>query len=387
MKDNLKVIFSVIASILLLCLLVCSVLWIYIKFFAPETKTELSVNLSTVEDTNGKKSILQVKYYENKDKSGVELLDVKFNYYSDLNATNVVASGIQIIGNFDDLKYSNVLEQSTKQGFLNFSTETKISYSFIGGKYGKENHDAGKLCFYEESDNLNFRDVNNDFNDFGYIRVEIEDKIYMLQFGKVMNEYKILWENRQFSSSLSQFIKDVSLQVKSLPSGHSQKNFPYKNLFTIYELQKDGKYRDVSEQDNVFTYFYMDFEHYTSGAKTANDSLFNQIKYDVNFTINGATKLDEHFSDEHILKINENWCRFEFNEEENKHYFDLTDKAYNQLKGKGLKLKLILDYDYLIENSIVLGGVKENSKLKKLGVTEYYIYSKENSTEIKNGII
>ena len=383
---TLKVILSSIGILIFFALIFCIGYWVYYKFFAPERFTELTINLSTVEDTNGKKPILEVVYYENADNSGVELLDVKLNGYSDINATNIVSFGVQVIGGLNNLEsatnYPVVTATTHPLGIMTVANDIKHIYTFIDGDIGKRNHDAGKIAFYEESDNLNYANVNTDFNDFGYIRVEIEEKVYALKFGYNRDFWKVLWETHHNSSSLSEFVKDVGEQVKRCPIGEINKTFGYKDMFEIFEII-DGKFENVSNQDETYSYMFINFKHYQTGAKTAKDSLFKQIQYNPNFVVDGHSQLDEHFSDKSIFNINEQWLEFKFNEEKQAHYFDLQEKCFNYLKDKNLNVELIIDLDYLKEIGIAFGGLAENSKLQELGIKSYYTLTNGVKSEVQ----
>lgn len=376
MKKTFKIGAEVLAGLILLVLTISIGLWVYVKFFAPDSFTELVVNLGTIEDTNGKKAIIEVACYENKDKSGIELLDVKFNGYSDINAKNIVSFGVQVVGGVNNLASINDAKTHTKTinflGILPVAIDTAHHYSFLSGKLGKENEKKGKLSFYQESDNLNYANVNTAFDDFGYIRVEIEDKIYALQLGCVRDSYKILWENQHNTSSLSEFIKDIEKQVKSCPIGETAKTFSYKDMFKVLEY-KNGKFEDITNQDEVYNYIYIDFKHYTTGAKTAQDSLFKQIQYNTNFIYGNSSPLDVHFSDKELHYLNNNDLHFIYDETKGCHLLDVTEECYKYYKDKELNLIISIDKDYLKINNVIYGGINENGLIKELNITSIYV--------------
>jgi len=376
---TIKVILSATGILLFFILLASIGLWVYVKFIAPDSFKETTIYANQVEDTNGKKAVCEVVAYDNADGSGIQLLDIKLNYYSDFNATNVVASGIQIIGGTKNLK-SDRPSEITK-----IFVSRREYDNFIAGEVGKQNYNNQKLCFYEANDKLSYAGVNNKFDNFGLIRVEIEGKIYALKFGKEISANTPLWMRESYVSSLSLFAKQLEEIVMSMPVGQDEQTIKFEDMFEIWEFNNKTKEFDLVTEgiDLVTSYLYIDFTHYTTGAKTAQDSVFGQIQYNTNFVVDGANALDEHFSDKAIYKIDEQWLEFKFDEEKQAHYFDLQQESYNYLKDKNLNIELTIDLDYLKENNIAFGGVVENSRLKTLGVTSYFTISNGVKSEVQ----
>lgn len=371
MKVMEKIAITLLSILLIICLLSIG-LWIYYKFFAPDTFTELTINLGEIEDTTGKRSVVEVVYYENADNTGIELLDVKLNGYSDTNANNIVSFGIQVIGGVENLNftedYTHVSKTTAFLGFIDIGIESLHYYTFISGDYGEYNHNAGNLCFYEESDNLNYANVNTAFDDLGYIRIEVEDKIFALQFGCERGLDHKLWEKHYQSSSLSEFVKDLGTQVKSCPVGQTSKTFGYKDMFKVFEV-KDGKFEEISNQDEIYSYIYIDFKHYTTGAKSAQDSLFKQVQYNTNYVVKGASLLDEHFADKSITYLTYDDLYFKYDEQKQVHLLELTQNCYEYYKDKNKDLRVVIDKEYLAGLDIAYGGIVESGYITELNVT------------------
>ena len=370
-------------DILLIVICIISIgMFIYLRFLAPEKKTEMVTYINEVENVDGKKCVVQVVYYENKDKSGEELLEVKLTGYTDTEAKELASFGIQVIGDFNKLSYKNDCKYVSKTWGI-FATEVKEYYSFLGDGLGKKNEQQGRLCFYSETDDLSYKNVDSPFDDAGSIRLKIDDKMYRFSFDcDVAKSEQKLWTSFLSRSSLSLFVKNVYEKIKTVPVGNSKQTFGFKNMFKVEEF-KNNQWENITNQDDVFNYCYMDFTHYTQGAQTARDSLFKQVKYNTNWTINGSSLLDEHFSDKSIYYLDENDCCFKYNSITNKHEFDITDNFYNKFKDKkNINYKLIIDLDYLKSIEVVFGGVKESNRLNELGITKYYTKTGDTLTEV-----
>lgn len=368
--------------VIIICI-VSIVLFIYLKRLAPEKKTELVTNMGPLENVDGKVCVVQVSYYENKDKSGEELFEIKLTGYTDTNAKEITSFGVQIIGDFNELNHDDKFRFTTKTWWITvIPTESKQIYTFLGNGLGHKNENQGKLCFYKETDNLSYRNVDTAFDDLGTIRLQIDGKIYRFSFDSDVASSELEWPaTRLYRSSLSLFVKNLYENVKTTPIGHYYRTFEFKNMFKVEEF-KNNQYENITNQDDVYNYCYVDVTHYTTGAKTANDSIFSQVKYSTNWTYGDASLLDEHFSDKSIYYLSQNDCKFEYDNTLNKHLFDITDNCYNAYKNKKQNYELIIDLDYLNSINVAFGGVKQTNRLSKLGITKYYTKTGDTLQEV-----
>lgn len=375
MKKGLATTLSIILTLYLIICVVCSGIWIYLKYFAPRSFKETTLYANSVEDISGKKSVMEVVSYKN-------LFELKFNYYSDYNSTDVISSGVQII-DFDKLKMINI-----KSGFWN---ETLYQSYFTGSNIngiiqGSANSANNNICFYEISDGLSYAGINNKLDDFGCIKIEIDGVSYALQLGKVMNVTSgFLGTSVTAKSSLSLVLKKMHEVFTSgiYPSGTHSLSFKFEEYFDIFKF--DGKeYKLISDTDKVTTYIYTTFTNYNEEAKTAKDSMFGQVQYNSNWT-NGPQEslLNEYFSDTTRYILTEQNCKFTFDETINKHIGNINEKTFNEFKSIKQNYVIVLDLDYLNEIGVVFGGFNKDGNLKELGITEYYTLSNGVLTEVK----
>lgn len=377
MSKTFKSIASVFFSFLILFFVVADIVWVYFKFFAPDSFTELVVNASTVETVDDKRAICEAVYYENVDGSGVELLDIKFNSYTDINKTSISSFGVQIIGSINSLELYSNHDYVVERGFLGLPTVLYDYSSFIHSDAYTKNRNLDKMFFYQESDNLNYANVTSSFDDFGYIRIDIDDTIYALKPGVVRSEYTLFWEKRQCVSTFSDFIAAIRDILQSCPIGNFAKTFTFKDMFKLYEVQ-NGKYVDVSNQDNVFANLFINVTHYTTGAKTAKDSVFNMIQYDTNYSVSGSSLLDDHFSDNELYKLTEKDFYFTYSDTDSGHIAVIKSECKNYLLSNDIKdLYIVIDKDYLTSIGCFYCGLSK-SGLENFNVVEYVL--------IENGV-
>lgn len=366
-KNGWMVAFNVILTIYLILCIVAGAVWIYFKFFKPDSFTESSIYANEVEDVNGKKTVMEINSYNN-------LFEIKFNYYSDYNSTDVIGSGIQIL-NYEDLRADEIRTDGWHWSRW---------YSFLSGPNGQYNYDSKNLCFYQESDGLSYTGISDGSDEFGCLKIEIDGISYALKLGRVMNvEEGLLWTTISTKSSLSLLIKNMYeiYHNGKFQSGTYYLTFPFKDYFDVYKF--DGKKYELIETDIFDTYIYTKFTNYNEDAKTAKDSIFGQVQYNSNWVKDKSQSLlNEYFSDSTIFKLTEQNCKFTFDETVNKHIADINDKTYNEYKDKKQNYTIVFDLDYLNTTDILFGGVNKDGRIKDLNITSYYTLSNGVLTEV-----
>lgn len=369
-----KTALKIIISIYLVLCFVASVVWIYLKYFAPDSFKETTFHANTVEDINGKKSVMEIVSYNN-------LFELKFNYYSDYNSTDVISSGVQIL-DFDKLKMGKVTSgfwnTTEYQSYFNFSTRV--------GNLPLSGNVNNNIYFYEQSDNLGYTGINNTLDDFGCFKVEIDGVSYAFQLGRIMKTQNgALWTSVSTKSSLSLLLQKMHEVFTSgtYPSGTHSLSFKFEEYFDIFKF--DGKkYTLISDTDKVTSYIYTTFTNYTEDAKTAKDSLFGQVGYNSNWVKDSSQSLlDEHFSDTTKYILTEQNCKFTFDETLNKHVADINESTFEKFKTVKQTYTIIFDLDYLSKAGIVFGGVKKDGHIKDLGITSYYTLQNGELTGVK----
>lgn len=359
---------KVIATIYLVVCIVAIGLWVYLKFFKPKSFTNSAIYANTVEDVNGKKPVMEINSYNN-------LFEVKFNYYTDYKSTDVISSGIQIL-DYENLKSEDVWNANV--------IHSRFTFSYMTGNCGKDNYLNKRLCFYEESDNISFKGINNTLQEYGCFKIEINGESYALQLGREISIQKGAFGiTSGYKSSLSSLIQKMYEIYHSgkYQSGTHYTTFPFKDYFDVYKF--NGTEYKIIESDIFDTYIYTKFTNYTEDAKTAKDSIFGQVQYNTNWT-NGTQDnlLNDHFSDKAYFILTEQNCKFSFDETLGKHIADINEKSFNEYKNKKQNYTIVFDLDYLNNAEIVFGGVNKNGHIKDLNITSYFTLSNGILTEV-----
>ena len=362
-----KIALKIVISVYLVLCLVATATWIYLKFFKPKSFTNSAIYANTAEDINGKKPVMEINSYNN-------LFELKFNYYTDYNSTDVIGSGIQIL-DYDNLKSQDIA--TFEKGLFH----PRIVYTFMF----KENYESKKLCFYEESDNLSFAGINNTFDEYGCFKIEINGTSYALELGRDMDiTTGIFGVTTGTRSSLSLLVKKMYeiYHNGTYQSGTHYTTFPFKDYFDVYKF--NGREYKKDESNIWDTYIYTKFTNYTEDAKTAKDSIFGQVQYNSNWTNETQDNLlNDHFSDKNYFILTAQNCKFTFDETEAKHIADINETSFNKYKNENQNYTIVFDIDYLDEVGIIFGGINKDGHIKDLNITSYYSLKDGVLTEVK----
>lgn len=212
-----------------------------------------------------------INYYENANKNGYEMFEIKLNYYTDYLLRDKYSLGIQII-NPSLIEFKSGLSESylTLQGWQDYY------------KYYLIQNDAN-VYYFNTDDGLNFN-TTNAFNtkNVPYI-INIDNKPFAFDFNKetITEKYVILRHNHYFMSNFNYFLYKTMFATTHI----TEKNKTYQNLtlefedvFNISEYNSESKKFD-KQSTYGYSVDYINFKvnYYERGATTHKDSFFGRI--------------------------------------------------------------------------------------------------------------
>lgn len=345
--------------ILILCI-VADGIFIYNKWFAPEKTTTGDINLSLIDTPNGKTEFCEINFYENKDNSGIALFEIKFNYHVNQEDYQTHTSGLQIIGE-PQIEYKRVVKSSKPYGFLNLGTQVFSTNEITNNIYY---YKVGKAMSYTNADEYSFDEA---------FKINLDDKSYQFSFGREM--YNLNSDALHYETMLSSpwiFAEKLYTAIKDNKIGTGFNTFEFKEMFTVSEYTENGKFdTELDLVDEIMSHLYIKVNHYTTGAKTYEDSIFKRIQNNSHFSIEGSVSTSNYFADKSFYKITENDFIFTYNEEAGGHIAKLNKKCFNFInKNKIKNLEIVINNDYLKSLNIVLKKVSTDY-LNELGLTKY----------------
>lgn len=336
--------------------------WVWLQIFAPNKVVYYTHNVGeiTKADGEGKKNVIEVRYFSNDNKNGLEMLEVKFNEFSDETKNMFYSQGLQFVADTtnDTLTDWNFTLLETPRPSVFSNTNWWGTYDGVknGGVYMYASADDYATTL-NDAQALEF---NSD------LLIELQNKdgttdLYLMEFKgtntKVEEAYEVAGSGRLKAYSYSDpylLCKKIYEQVQSLANGTSQSiAFKFNDMFN-FKYFEDGAYlsendRETSKVDvRVNDYYVVKVEVLADGARKSSDSMFGNIKGSANLTLNGNYEDTDYFFGRSTLNCT-NDCFDKVVFDENKVALKLKQefiKANKKHKDE-IELLVIIDTDAL----------------------------------------
>lgn len=383
-----KIFASLGAIVLSICLLIIG-LFVYVKYYAPTKIVANSYNLGFQQIEDGSsKPFVEVKYFSNENKNGLECLELKFNYFSDENQTSFYSQGVQIVGNeiSSNIEWSYYLDESSQYvsntvgHFYNFNNcVTRYGY------FGSYNINDDDVTIYNYSSENDFEDTNistNPVNDESVFTVQLGEDLFLLKFkgtttkyysddnlygtkyaganwlgNRVYNDYYYYLNVYSFSQRIYEALKGIDCGQRS------NRIFEFGNMFDYYKYDPEEKqYTDTAVENStklvglMKSYYCIQVEKIADGIQFSSESMFNIVQGIPTFNLNGAKDKTDYFVGKTVVECD----LFDFN-------FVEMENDYCALK---LSESFIENYSK-IENPICLSICIDKDILKSKGIVDF----------------
>ncbi len=275
---------------------------------------------------------LNVSYYSNNKKNGIELQELRLDYFTDYTLTSdrYRSSGMQYVGNYQGTPF-NTYDGSKSVRISNpFKRDNHVYYGRDDESVNKANEYVDNaFTYYDSANGISFNGVTNSN---GSIATEFKrstdfivkiggrafsvslDKYYDQDIGNVRNLLGIGWKvgdkfNRYYYTYGSLFQTCMqAVRTNSAGYGDYYITVDLSNFFSIKEYDMDsGKFKVDNVTDVIKTYSVLKFHYDENGCVNANQSMFKQIHGDktygleeeidttywqerVNYTLSAQTK-------------------------------------------------------------------------------------------------
>ncbi len=418
MSEKIKVWFKSVGIILAILVgIVCLILnswFLYIKLHGETKMTSTTVNMGELNLADGStKEIIQVKHKRNKNRSGVELFEIKLNYLTDESQKDFYSQGIQYAGNGlnDNIKWKDFDYISKTAGYWDNKFK-QYKLQEISKFLWKGNYYASYFSPFTDTKKYEYQSFN-DFETLGSTNPITPSSYFTLQLGgtdevvymqlkgdnyAVINkvthlisadqEESIGYKSREgtFESdfitifnnyNMDYFAYTLYQSISTLPSGTKGKFvFEFGNIFKYFLAENGFVGKEIQTEDstkvinNIKSYYTISVEVYEDGAKNANDSMFGVIKNDPTFSIKpsygesgnyfaGTSILDCDIYDFDLVRIDEIYCALKLKKE--------FLSAYEKY-AKDIKLNIIIDTSILKARGLDYAGFASDSGLEKFTI-------------------
>lgn len=340
---------KIIAMILFYLFLAASVFSIAysIYWFKYQKRTTVtSVNLDTLSYVDGEKYAWEVFVATNENKNGAAIFEMRINYYTDANVPgegetkNYYSSGLQLVNDF----------------------------SF---KYHVENPKPLKSITYAEPKNPIY--YNTTSQDVSYVAInELEpDDVWILDFAGTLGLIESKGPIKSTDSWLADinlnhdinlFFRDIIDSVSSLEDGTQVLVFDLSEYFKGKIWNKDENFKDMQNSDYNFMFANIKVTKTSNGIVNANQSLFGCVDSDPNWQYEGIEKSDFYKSETNIYLTEKDLFFQDVEGTVNNKLGYLKPKAiemYGIDKTLNISLNINLDSEYLLNNSVILNGIRD----------------------------
>lgn len=412
-KQRMPVLVVVIIAILTAACLAIDCWFLYIKLYGdvklPTHTYEVGLQKTSEGDT---KYFVEVEYYSNENKNGLECFEIKFNYLLDERQENFYSQGLQLVA---DTKDDSIKLSLTEDG-----ANKEFAYWDAGGNhynrdvfYNYKTEENSKLFNYASGNDYSTTTIStNPLGDKSYFRIQLGEQLYLMKFKSSYREtrdpetYADFISKRSYSPAIYCWFNDsnyivydytyfmnllyTALSSDTLANGtQSAMLFEFGNIFDYYEYDEVNKVykmqplEDTTKvQKQITSYYSILVKKHADGVQKASQSLFNCVQGSSTFNIAEDYTKDDYFIGRTIVTVDNK--DFDYIKVTNNYYkLQLKESFINEYKSFGDKIVLSvqIDLDELTEKNINFLGLMENSGLKNFEIFECY------TTQTKDGEI
>ena len=347
-----------------------------------------TVELDLLETADGdeKNAFMEINYYKNSNKNGLEMFEIKYNYFMDETLNEIVSVGSQYVADTKEDKLN-----WTYQDMVTYHITKKERYGILkaGLRYEYDTYFAyglvGNSNYYEyQSINDYEFSIGNDINpmnDNTMFKVTIGNEIYGMSFKHdyTIEDYFIgtagieTWFTQDINHCYP-YIDHNFMAYKICESlrkatvvGDSYQVLQFGDFFTYHKY--DGKtYSPLEDVNNekitteFNNYYVVKINISNDGARYASDSMFNQVQGNASFNLTGQHIYENYFYGRNVIQLS--MTDFNLIWVEDKYYqFALKDsfkKAYADY-ADSIVLDVSIDLDKLYLCDVEFAGFAKDT--------------------------
>lgn len=417
-KQRMPVLVVVIIAILTAACLAIDCWYLYIKLYGdvklPTHTYEVGLQKTSEGDT---KYFVEIEYYSNENKNGLECFEIKFNYLLDERQENFYSQGLQLVADSkDDSIKLSLMEDGANKEFTHWNVDGNHYNRDVFYNYKTEAN--SKLFNYASGNDYSTTMIStNPLGDKSYFRIQLGEQLYLMKFKSSYREtrdpetYADFISKRSYSPAIYCWFNDsnyivydytyftnllyTALSSDTLANGtQSAMLFEFGNIFDYYEYDESNKVyktqplEDTTKvQKQITSYYSIYVKKHADGMQKASQSLFNCVQGSSTFNMTEDYNSDDYFIGRTIVTVDDK--DFDYIKVTNNYYkLQLKESFINEYKGFGDKIVLSvqIDLDELTEKNINFLGFMENSGLKNFEILECYTIQTKDGETVKTEV-
>lgn len=330
--------FWIILGTILCCLCIGVDVWCFCVYkYAQEKIISSTYEVGVMETADGsdKKTFLEINYFKNTNKNGLEMFEIKYNYFMDERHDKFVSMGSQYFSETSDASINWSYENYYKTADINYKKEHYGIFNAGIREYHRVYFEttmgSGSSCYeYQSADDYNFsigNGVNRITDDRRFkvtLNMDGEDVSYEIGFkgakpteqsylGKVIvessftqdiNERYAYIDNDYLGYYLYTMCQNSTITTGSYEILQLADYFNYyqdADGDNVYEQQVDVNNSKITTEIN--NYFVVKINVSEDGARFATDSMFNQIAGDSKFNFTGEYVSEDYAYGKSIIDV------------------------------------------------------------------------------------
>ena len=332
-----------------------------VNYISDQVPIDLSENVANLSDKEvsiyENRVLFNVNYYSNAKNNGIELQELKLDYFTDLTLSTSAcrSTGMQYIGDF-------------KTYTTNVWTKDEADYSIVEDFY-----------YYDTTNMISWNggNLSTQLNRKKLLTIKIDNKPFQIQ---LTGQYRT-WHYKAstfigkllgFNSYTDTFYDygdvfyDIIKAVKTNSAGYGDYyiTVDLSKYFTVYEYNENtGKFVEDTTSDIVNNYAVLKFHYDENGAKNSSQSMFGSIECNPNYGID-ETKTDTTYWQERVIyNLTEKDFVYRYSEAFNGYFVSLsldTKKMFKSMPRAKVNITLNLQSQYLQDNKINIVGFDYN---------------------------
>lgn len=325
---------------------------------------------------------IEINYYSNENDNGIELQELKFNYFTDYTLTSdkYRSTGMQYLGTYESGPYSPW--NGKYSGFMNPFKNNIITKGNSDEDINQANNYIDmSFNYYDSTNGTTFNGVTDKNGSVSTplkrtttFTVKIDSKPYVLKLDKSYEEFAgdiknflgfKLGEVYAYKYYTYGNLFQTCMQaVKRANKTEGYAVFDMSDYFTVHEFdEKTGKIKTDDVTDIIKNYVAVKFKYSANGAKNANQSLFNII--DNNSKYNTDDSVDTTYWQERVVySLTEQQLSLRYSSVYDGYFISLPldlKQKFEQMPRRKVNFIIDLQSKYLTDKNMKIIGIDSNA--------------------------
>ena len=318
---------------------------------------------------------MEVNYYSNSKNNGVQIQELKYNYFTgyDLTENQYRSTGMQYMGDFTTYTtHVNSEEEANRKvldEFYYYDTTLDANYSGYKGQYGS---------------------VSTTLNRDQQFIIKIDNKPYSIQltgqYDTISYETSGWWIFKSTKKITTRTYFDygdvfdcVFSSVESCDKGFGDYYLviDLSQYFTIREYDFESQKFKADDVTNIIKNYAVVKIHYNeNGLLNSNQSIFGSVMCNPNYGVSNDNIDINYWQERMVYTLNEDDFSYRYSDTYNGYFVSLdiaTKKLFTEMPRAKVNINIDLNCKYLQDNEINIVGIDyngfENFEIDTLSIT------------------